>query len=151
MMEQFKLYVETDDAFSICVGEHADFQSAKQQFQKMVSDLVGNQKLLNSLIWDEFMEEEFPDTIKNILLAYASEGYAATQEDAEGDTCNYHYAIAGDYFEIIDSEDAEYAPNYSLQTNTLGMDGSKDEYRFRMWTGTGMADQALIIRLRRAV
>ena len=148
-MEKYKIYVETDDIFSICIGEYSDFQSAKQQFQKMISDLVGKQKLFDSDTWDEF-KEEFPDTIKRVLLNYETEGCAAEQEDIEGDTDNYHYSISGNRFEIVDSEDAEYAPAYSLQTNTLGMDGNEDEYEFRMWAGMGMSDQILIVCLRRS-
>lgn len=152
-MENYKIFIETDDVFKICVGEYADFPSAKAAYAKMIADLVGNQKTTpygsyDNEVWEEF-QAEFPEEIQTILRGYATEGSVPEQADNEGDTDNYHYEISGNYLEIIDSEDAEYAPNYSLQTNTLGMDGSEEEYRFRFWAGIGMADQALIVRLAR--
>lgn len=148
-MGNFKIYVETDDAFSVCVSEHSDFQSAKQQYQKLIGNLLGNQKLCSKGVWDEFTEE-FPDVIKRILHSYESEGCVDKQEDVEGDTDNYHYSISGICFEIIDREGAEYAPDYLLQTNTLGMDGSEDLYEFRIWAGMGRFDQALWICMMRS-
>ncbi|MCH5183590.1 MAG: hypothetical protein J1E00_05365 [Oscillospiraceae bacterium] len=148
-METYKIFIETDDTFRICAGNYADFPSAKAAYANMIADLVGKQKetLFGNDAWEEF-KAELPEEIKKILHGYETEGSAPAQADAEGDTDNYHYKISGNYLEIIDSEDAEYAPNYSLQTNTLGMDGSKEEYQFRIWASTGMMTQeALIVRL----
>ena len=49
--------------------------------------------------------------------------------------------------EIYENDEAEYAPNYALQTNMLGMNGDEQEYRFRLWSSIDGGEQALTICL----
>jgi hypothetical protein len=144
----YKIFIETDDIFKIGCCEFDSFLSAKHKVGEMIVDLMESNKERDFAgCWDEF-KEEFPQEILSIIEGFEQTGLTpAVELSMEGDTVNYHYSISDNILEIIDSENAEYAPSYSLQTNMLGMSDESSDYFFRIWSGISMMEQAIIIRL----
>ena len=147
----YKIFIQTDDIFKIGCCEFDSFLSAKHKVGEMIVDLMESIKERDFVgCWDEF-KEEFPQEILSIIEGFEQTGLTpAVELSMEGDTVNYHYSISDNILKIIDSENAEYAPSYSLQTNMLGMNDESSNYFFRIWSGIPiMMEQAVIIRLKK--
>lgn len=144
----YKIFVETDNHFRVCCGEYKDFTEARKQTEKMIMDLFESAKERQPLggSLDEFLEE-FPEEIASLIRSFEITGSAYADFTDEGDTDNYHYIVTDDSLKIYESEDGEYAPDYSLQTNMLNMTGDKESYNFRLWSALGDTDEGLKICL----
>ena len=144
----YKISVKTDNHFCVCCGEYEDFAEAKKQTEKMIVDLFesarNNDPLRGSL--DDFLSE-FPEEIASLIRSFEATGAASASFTDENDTDNCHYVVSDNSLEIYESEDGEYLPTYSLQTNMLNMTGDEDSYRFRLWSSLGDTDEGMTICL----
>ena len=145
----YKISIKTDgDFFAVACCEFKHFADAKAQVGKMIVDLMSNHIECDyGVFWEEF-KDEFPEEVRNIIESFENDGAAPASNPMEGDTENYHYVISESSINIYENVESEYAPNYKLQTDILGMNGDEEEYRFRLWSGALFGDpQALTICL----
>ena len=144
----YKISVKTDgDFFAVDCCEFEHFADAKAQVGKMIVDLMTSHIEHDYVgCWEEF-KDEFPEEVLSIIESFENDGVASAADAAEGYTDNYHYVISENSLEIYENDEAEYAPNYALQTNMLGMNGDEQEYRFRLWSSIDGGEQALTICL----
>ena len=140
----YKVYVETDSSFSICVGRFELFEDAKEQMERMIVGLFSKPKDDFYDDWEEF-KEEFPEVIQMIISSYEEDGTVCFHENIEGITSNYHYVINKNVFEICDNENSEHEPSFTINTNTIRMNDIDDEYYFRLWHRA--SDESFVIRL----
>ena len=126
----YKLYVETENCFNVCVGDFEDYDDAQSQMESMIKDLLASAKKSRSGAWVAF-KEQFPDSIYQTLNSYEAIGCAYNQEDFDIWTEEVSYEVSDNLFHLeTDNEALRY--NYTLATNTLGMDGSEEEYYFTL-------------------
>lgn len=144
----YKISIKTDgDFFAVGCCEFEHFADAKAQVGKMIVDLMTSHIGHDFCgCWEEF-KGEFPEEVRSIIDGFENDGTASASDPVEGDTNNYHYVVFGNSIEIYESDEGEYAPNYAIQTNMLGMSGDEEEYRFRLWSSVDGGQQELTICL----
>ena len=132
----YKISIKTaGDFFTVGCCELEHFEDAKAHVGKMIVDLMTShveQDICGR--WEEF-KSEFPKEVLSIIESFENDGVASAANAAEGYTDGYYYLISGNSIVIDENHKCEYAPDYKLQTNMLGMNGDEEEYRFRLWSG----------------
>ena len=145
----YKISIKTDgDFFAVDCCEFEHFADAKSRVRKMIVDLMTSHVEHDFCgRWEEF-KSEFPKEVLSIIESFENDGVASAANAAEGYTDGYYYLISGNSIAINENHKCEYAPDYKLQTNMLGMNGDEKEYRFRLWSGAMYGDpQGLTICL----
>ena len=143
----YRIFIKTDSCFDVGVGTFEDFADAKTQVEKMIVELFYN---LNDRDvfgkWDNF-KKSLPKCISRLIENFETEGCACVDFLDEGNTDNYHYVVTDSRFEINETRDCGFVPDYSLETNMLNMpDGDTMEtYYFRIWSSLGDTDEGLTI------
>ena len=132
----YKISIKTaGDFFTVDCCEFEHFEDAKAQVGKMIIDLMTSHVEHDFCgRWEEF-KSEFPKEVLSIIESFENDGVASAANAEEGYTDGYYYLISGNSIAIDENHKCEYAPDYKLVTNMLGMNGDEKEYRFRLWSG----------------
>ena len=145
----YKISIKADaNFFTVGCCEFEHFEDAKAQVGKMIVDLMTSHLEYDfSGSWEAF-KSEFPKEVLSIIESFENDGVASAANAAEGYTDGYYYLISGNSITIDENHKCEYAPDYKLGTNMLGMNGDEKEYCFRLWSGAMYGDpQGLTICL----
>ena len=145
---RYKISIKADaDFFTVGCCEFEHFEDAKAQVGKMIVDLMTSHVEHDFCGRWEAFKSEFPKEVLSIIENFENDGVASAANAAEGYTDGYYYLISGNSIVIDENHKCEYAPDYKLATNMLGMNGDEKEYRFRLWSSIDGGEQALTICL----